>query len=304
VSEVVVPGLPKPGRIVLMGVVNVTPDSFSDGGDYFDHQAAVRHGLDLIADGSDIVDVGGESTRPGASRVSEDEELRRVMPVIEALAEHESVRNKKVALSVDTMRPSVVRRAIAAGAAMVNDVSGGKADPAMIPTAAELEVPYVLMHWRGHSVDMQSRATYNDVVADVCDELRRQADEALAAGIAAERLIIDPGFGFAKTGEHNWELLQHLDALTGLGHPLLLGVSRKRFLGSLLATPDGALRPPRERDEATAALTGWAAVRGIWGVRVHSVRPSRDTLAVLARLGAIDGENSADSSTDSNTDRA
>lgn len=275
-----------------MGVVNVTPDSFSDGGDYFDHDSAVRHGRELITEGADIVDVGGESTRPGALRVSQDEELRRVIPVVRALAGHEDVRAGRVAISVDTMRATVARQAVGAGATMINDVSGGKADPAMIPTAAELAVPYVLMHWRGHSADMQSRASYTDLIAEVMQELRGQAAEAMAAGITADRLIIDPGLGFAKTGEHNWELLQHLDDLTRLGHPLLLGVSRKRFLGNLLAAPDGTPRPPRERDDASAALSGWAAMHDIWGVRVHTVRPSRDTLAVLSRLGVIGGESS------------
>lgn len=279
-----VPGLPAPGRTVLMGVVNVTPDSFSDGGDWFDHQAAIRHGQELISEGADIVDVGGESTRPGAVRVDEQEELRRVLPVISALTAEPQVRDGKVAISVDTMRSAVARAAVETGAALINDISGGQADPAMIPTAADLGCAYVLMHWRGHSASMQSRAHYNDVATEVRDELARQVELAVSAGIDAERLVLDPGFGFAKTGEHNWELLQRLDVLDALGRPLLLGLSRKRFLGTLLAADDGTPRPAKERDDASAALTGWAAQHRIWGVRVHTVRPSRDTLAVVERL--------------------
>lgn len=279
-----VPGLPAPGRTVVMGVVNVTPDSFSDGGDWFDHAAAIRHGQELIADGADLIDVGGESSRPGALRVDEPEELRRVLPVITALAATPEVRSGQVAISVDTMRSSVAREAVAAGAGLINDISGGQADAAMIPTAAELGCAYVLMHWRGHSADMQSRAHYDDVAVEVRQELSRQLEHALAAGVAAEQLILDPGVGFSKTGEHNWELLQRLDELEPLGRPLLLGLSRKRFLGTLLASSDGAPRAAKERDDASAALTGWAAQHGVWGVRVHTVRPSRDTIAVVDRL--------------------
>ena len=270
-----------------MAVVNVTPDSFSDGGRWFDHEAAVRHGRELIADGADIVDVGGESTRPGASRVSEEEELRRVIPVIRQLATEPAVRDGRVAISVDTMRSAVAREAVQAGAQLINDVAGGLADPQMIPTAAELGVGYLLMHWRGHSADMQSLATYDDVVAEVCAELTQQADRAIEAGIAADRLFLDPGLGFSKTGEHNWELLRHLDAITALGYPVVLGVSRKRFLGTLLADADGTPRPPDDRDDATAALTGWAAMHGVWAVRVHTVRANSDALAVLGRVGAL-----------------
>lgn len=267
-----------------MGVINVTPDSFSDGGDWFDHGAAIRHGRELIAEGADIVDVGGESTRPGALRVDQAEELRRVLPVITALSDEPQVRQGRVALSVDTMRSAVARAAVGAGAALINDISGGQADPDMIPIAAELGCAYVLMHWRGHSVDMQSRAHYTDLATEVRDELARQVEAAIAAGMAPERLILDPGFGFAKTGEHNWELLQRLDELEPLGRPLLLGLSRKRFLGTLLAAEDGTSRPAKDRDDASAALTGWAAAHRIWGVRVHTVRPSRDTIAVVDRL--------------------
>ena len=276
-APVAVPGLPQPGRTLVVGVVNVTPDSFSDGGQWFDPEAAIAHGYELIAEGADIVDVGGESTRPGAERPPVDEELRRVLPVIRALASASCV-------SVDTMRTEVAAAALEAGARLVNDVSGGQADPAMLGLVAEAGVPYICMHWRGHSTDMQSRATYADVVAEVVAELAEQAAQAERAGIHADRLILDPGFGFAKTGEHNWELLQRLDELDRLGRPLLMGVSRKTFLGTLLADGTGRPRPARERDDATTALTFELARHGVWGVRVHAVRPSRDAIAVAERL--------------------
>lgn len=280
----VVAGLPAPGRTLVIGVVNVTPDSFSDGGSFFDHDAAVRHGQELITEGADIIDVGGESTRPGAVRVDQEEELRRTIPVIRDLAAEPAVREGRTAISVDTMRARTAQEAYEAGARLINDVSGGQADPAMIPVAADLECAYVQMHWRGHSVDMQSRAHYADVVSEVRDELARLAERAIAAGIRPDRLVLDPGFGFAKTGEHNWQLMQHLDALHELGRPLLFAASRKRFLGTLLADPDGTPRPPRGRDDATATLTAWAAWHDFWAVRVHTVRPSRDAIAVVQRL--------------------
>lgn len=272
-----VPGLPQPGRTLVMGVVNVTPDSFSDGGEWFDADAAIGHGHELVAQGADLVDVGGESTRPGAERPPVAEELRRVLPVVRALADLTCV-------SIDTMRAEVAAAAVAAGARLVNDVSGGQADPAMFTAVAEAGVPFVLMHWRGHSARMQQRASYADVAAEVTAELRVQVDQAVAAGIAPERLVLDPGIGFAKTGEHNWELLSRLDELDVLGRPLLLGVSRKAFLGTLLAGAEGRPRPARDRDDATTALTYALAARGTWGVRVHSVRPSRDAIAVATRL--------------------
>jgi dihydropteroate synthase len=260
-----------------MGVVNVTPDSFSDGGQFLNTDAAIQHGLRLAADGADILDVGGESTRPGSDRVPQHVETERVLPVVSALARQGAV------VSIDTMRASVARQAVGAGASMVNDVSGGRADPAMFAEIADLGVPYVLMHWRGHGRDMDKLASYADVTREVSAELGAQVDHALAAGVPEQQLILDPGFGFAKTGEHNWELLQHLDRLTAFGRPLLLGASRKRFLGTLLGSRQTP-RAPRERDDATAALTWWAAQRGVWGVRVHAVRPSVDGLAVLRRL--------------------
>lgn len=253
-----------------MGVLNVTPDSFSDGGDHDTVDTAIAYGLRLSADGADLVDVGGESTRPGAVRVSAEQEAARVVPVIAALAQ------QGVRCSVDTMRASVATAAVRAGAVLVNDVSGGLADPEMLDAVAGLGTPYVVMHWRGQSVDMQTRAVYGDVVAEVCDELAGRLDACRAAGIA--QVVVDPGIGFAKTAEHNWALLQALPRLQALG-PLLLGSSRKAFLGALL---DG--REPKGRDAATTALTVVAAQARCWGVRVHDVRGSADAVRVVERL--------------------
>jgi dihydropteroate synthase len=271
-------GLPDPGRCLVMGVVNVTPDSFSDGGAWFDRTAAIRHGLDLVGQGADIVDVGGESTRPGAQRVSLQEELRRVVPVIEALTA------EGVPVSVDTMRAEVAEAAVASGARLVNDVSGGLADPAMPRVVAKAAVPYVVMHWRGHSHDMDTRAVYADVVREVTDELRARIGAIVREGVDPAQLIVDPGLGFAKRPEdnHNWTLLAHLDALTALGHPVLVAASRKRFLGRLLAAPDGTPRPFAESDDATVAITALAAAAGAWCVRVHNVRPNADAVRATA----------------------
>jgi dihydropteroate synthase len=274
----VVPDLPQPGRTRVMGVVNVTPDSFSDGGEWLDPAAAIAHGLDLLTEGGDIIDVGGESTRPGATRPELSEELRRVLPVVRELAA------AGACVSIDTMRAAVAEQALAAGARLVNDVSGGRSDPGMLRLVAESGVPYVGTHWRGHSHDMQSKASYADVVAEVVAELRSQLDEAERAGVATDKLIIDPGFGYAKTAEHNWQLLERLEEFEVLGRPMLVGASRKAFLGRLLADPDGTPRPAKQRDDATTALTTVLALRGVWGVRVHSVRASRDAIAVAQRL--------------------
>jgi len=267
------------GRTLVMGVLNVTPDSFSDGGLFAEADDAVAHGLAMVADGADLVDVGGESTRPGAARPTGAEELARVLPVVRDLAE------TGAPVSIDTMRAAVARAAVQAGAVLVNDVSGGLADPSMLDTVAELGVPVVLMHWRGHSTVMGSLAVYDDVVAEVVEALADRVATALSAGIAAGRVVLDPGLGFAKDADHDWTLLAGLDAVAALGYPVLVGASRKRFLGALLTEPDtGVVRPSTGRDDATTALTALVAVRGVWGVRVHAVRPSADAVRVAARL--------------------
>ena len=258
-----------------MGVLNVTPDSFSDGGRWADLDAAVARGLAMARRGADLVDVGGESTRPGAERVDAAEEIRRVVPAIRELTA------AGVTVSVDTTRATVAEAALEAGAAIVNDVSGGLADPTMAKVVAGAGVPWVLMHWRGHSRDMQSLATYTDVVADVRRELTRQVDAALAAGVAEQDIVLDPGLGFAKTAEHNWTLLSRLDELVALGFPVLVGASRKTFLGRLLAAPDGTPAPVAAREHATVATGVLAAVMGAWGVRVHEVGPSLDAMRVV-----------------------
>lgn len=269
-------GLPAPGRCVVMGVLNVTPDSFSDGGRYLGLDQALEHAREMWARGADLIDVGGESTRPGASRVDAETELQRVLPVIKTLAA------EGMALSVDTTRAAVAAAALEAGAHIINDVSGGLADPDMARVAAETGVPWVLMHWRGHSKDMQALAEYGDVVADVRAELLSRVDEALAAGVAESAIVLDPGLGFAKNAEHDWALLRGLDLLLSLGFPVLVGASRKRFLGRLLSEKDGTPRPPDGREDATAAISALAAAAGAWGVRVHEVGASLDAVAVAA----------------------
>jgi dihydropteroate synthase len=270
-----VAGLPDWDRCAVMGVVNVTPDSFSDGGEWFDPELAVKHGLDLVAEGADVVDVGGESTRPGAARVDEAEELRRVVPVVRELAA------AGVVVSVDTMRASVAEQAVEAGARLVNDVSGGAADPAMVPVVAAAYVPFVVMHWRGRSIDMNNRAVYTDVVTEVVDELAQSMERAVSGGVDPERIVIDPGLGFAKDAGHDLALVAQLARLRALGRPLLVAASRKRFLGRVLAGGVGAAPPPaRERDAATAAVSAIVAREGAWAVRVHDVRASADAVRV------------------------
>ncbi|GAA0605982.1 dihydropteroate synthase [Kutzneria viridogrisea] len=278
------PSLPAPGRCVVMGVLNVTPDSFSDGGRYLDQADAVRHGLALWRRGADLVDVGGESTRPGADRVAAEVEVARVVPVIRELAA------QGVPVSVDTTRARVADAALDAGATVINDVSGGLADPDMAKVVAASGAPWILMHWRGHSKDMTALAEYTDVVAEVRAELSARVDAALAAGVEAEALVLDPGLGFAKRAEHDWALLHALPELLGMGLPLLVGASRKRFLGALLASPEGTPRPPDGREDATAAISTLAAAAGAWGVRVHDVDRSLDAVAVVAawRRGGTD----------------
>jgi len=250
--------------MLIMGILNVTPDSFADGGRHNDFDAAVVRGLEMIAEGVDIIDIGGESTRPGADRVSEAEEIERTIPVITELAKHGA------RISIDTMRASTAEAAIKAGASIINDVSGGLADPNMLQTAARLQVPYIAMHWRGQSKDMNSKAIYGDVVSDVISELQERISAALDAGIQSGNLIIDPGLGFAKEAEHNWKIIDSISKFVELGYPVLIGASRKRFLGG---------DSPDEREQATIELTKRLATSGIWAVRVHSVKPHREVLA-------------------------
>ena len=269
------------GRPRLMGVVNVTPDSFSDGGRWAEPDTAIAHARDLLAAGADILDIGGESTRPGATRPLVEEELARVIPVISALAAEGAV------VSVDTMRAQVAGAALAAGATLVNDVSGGLADPGILAVVADAGAPYVAMHWRAHSDHMRDFAVYDGpggVVEAVRAELAARVDAMLAAGIAGDRIVLDPGLGFAKRAPHNWELLAGLDRIADLGHPVLVGASRKSFLGALLAGPEGAPRPVDQREAANTAVTVHLARAGVWGIRVHDVQASHDALRVVARL--------------------
>jgi dihydropteroate synthase len=277
--------LPQPDRCAVMGVVNVTADSFSDGGRYLHVDDAVAHGLRLWREGADLVDVGGESTRPGADRVDAEVEIARVVPVIRQLSA------EGVLVSVDTTRAVVADAALGAGATVVNDVSGGLADPQTAKVVAAAGAPWILMHWRGHSKNMNALATYRDVVSEVRDELSARVDAALAAGVSQDCLVLDPGLGFAKQREHDWALLHGLDRLLDLGFPLLVGASRKRFLGALLADADGRPRPPDGREDATAAVTTLSAAAGAWGVRVHDVRRSLDAaLVVRAWQRGVAGE--------------
>ena len=247
-----------------MGILNVTPDSFADGGRHHEFDAAVKRGLEMVAEGVDIIDVGGESTRPGADRVSQEEEIARTIPVITELAKHGAT------ISIDTMRASTARAAVNAGAAMINDVSGGLADDAMLQTAAELKVPYIAMHWRGQSKDMNSKAVYGDVVNEVIAELNERIDAALDAGIHKDKLIVDPGIGFAKDAEHNWAIIDAIDRFVAMGYPVLVGASRKRFLGG---------DSPDQREQATIELTKRLGTTGVWAVRVHSVKPHKEVLS-------------------------
>ncbi|RKR89616.1 dihydropteroate synthase [Micromonospora pisi] len=269
----------RPARPVVMGVLNVTPDSFSDGGRYADLEAAVRHGLRMRHEGARLIDVGGESTRPGADRVDAETEAARVLPVIRELAAH------GVPMSIDTYRASVAAAALEAGATVVNDVSGGLADPDMARVVADAGCPWVLMHWRGHAKQMRDLANYTDVVTDVKAELGQRIADALAAGVAADRIVVDPGLGFAKGAADNWQLTARLPELLALGFPLLFAASRKSYLGALLADPDGTPRPTDERAAATVATSVLAVAAGAWGVRVHDVRGTADALAVWEASG-------------------
>ena len=273
---------PSGSRVLVMGVVNVTDDSFSDGGRYLDPDRAVEHGVQLVAQGAAIVDVGGESTRPGAVRVDAAVETARILPVVKELAA------QGITVSIDTMHAAVAAAALENGASIVNDVSGGRADPAMAPLLADARVPWVMMHWRSVGADQPHDAPdYRDVVAEVRDELLAGVDAAVAAGVDQANVIIDPGLGFAKTAQHNWALLRALPELVATGIPVLVGGSRKRFLGSLLADADGTPRAPGGRETATAVVSALAAINGAWGVRVHDVRASVDALKVVAAWGDL-----------------
>ena len=259
--------------MVVMGILNITPDSFADGGRYSDFDRAEARGIEMLEEGVDIIDVGGESTRPGSTRISEEEEMERILPVIQALSARGSL------ISVDTTRASTAQAAISAGAKIINDISAGLSDPTMLGLVASLDCPYIAMHSRGDSKDMQSRAIYKDVVKEVVDELSQRVSAALAAGVKPENLILDPGIGFAKEAEQNWLLLNNLESIEALGFPVLVGASRKRFLGQLVGSdlPDG-------RESATIALTTLLARRGTWGVRVHNGKSHRDAIAVAGRM--------------------
>lgn len=278
-----VEGLPQPGRALVMGVLNVTPDSFSDGGAWLEPDQAVARAGQMIAEGADLIDIGGESTRPGAEQVPAAEQLARVLPVVRTL----TAALPDVPLSIDTMSAEVARQAVEHGVRLVNDVSGGMADPAMLPAVAELGVPYVCMHWRGHSRTMNEQAVYAEVVDDVLRELGVRVDAAVEAGIDPARIAIDPGLGFAKNAEHDWALLGSIDRLTAFGFPVLVGGSRKRFLGHALAGLPGADGPPPadERDMAGVALAAIAAREGAWCIRSHAVRPTLEAVTVAAHVG-------------------
>ncbi len=250
--------------MLVMGILNVTPDSFADGGKHNNFETAVARGLEMIAEGVDIIDIGGESTRPGADRVSQAEEIARTIPVITELAKH------GIPISIDTMRSRTAEAAVRAGASIINDVSGGLADPEMLQKAARLKVPYIAMHWRGQSKDMNSKAIYSDVVSDVISELNERIEAALDAGIDKDKLIIDPGIGFAKDAEHNWAIIDSIERFVAMGYPVLVGASRKRFLGG---------DSPDEREQATIDLTKRLGTTGVWAVRVHSVKPHKEVLS-------------------------
>ena len=262
-------------RTLVMGILNVTPDSFADGGKHFTTDDAVKRAKQMIEEGVDIIDIGGESTKPGAERITEFEEEQRVLPVLE------QVIPLGTEVSIDTTRSGIAERAIKLGAKYVNDVSGGLADEKMYPLIAEhRQIQYVIMHWRGHSKNMQELATYKDVVKEVKEELEERITSAIEAGVDPDQIIVDPGIGFSKTTEHNWELLKNLDRLSLLGYPILIGASRKRFLGELTGGTN-----PDEREAATLAITAAMARQGIWGVRTHSVKPHREVIATINALG-------------------
>ena len=262
--------------MLVMGILNVTPNSFSDGGRYLDHAAAIEHGRRLAADGADVIDVGGESTRPGAERIGSAEEQRRILPVLRALAAD------GIRLSVDTMNADTALASVEAGVEIINDVSGGLADPLMAGVAASTGTTFVLSHWRGHSAEMDSRSQYGDVVAEVRAELETQLAAVEAAGVRRDRIVLDPGLGFAKQSEHNWAILSRISELQSIGLPVLVGASRKRFLGELF----DETATMADRDLPTAVVTALLAGSGLWGVRVHNVQATAVALDIHERLGS------------------
>lgn len=267
-------------KTLVMGILNVTPDSFADGGRHFSIDDALKRADVMISEGVDIIDIGGESTKPGSDRISEAEEEARVMPIITALAK------KEIPLSIDTTRATIAEIAIKKGATFVNDVSGGLADPAMYALIAKNpKIQYIIMHWRAHSKTMQEHATYKDVVKEVKKELEERINSAIETGVNPEQIIIDPGLGFSKLSEHNWELLRNIDRLALLGYPILIGASRKRFLGELTGATN-----PDEREAASIAITAMVAKQNVWGVRTHSVKPHRDAIATVAAFAKFKQE--------------
>ena len=256
---------------LVMGILNVTPDSFADGGRYSTTELALKRAEEMMSEGVEIIDVGGESTKPGADRITQAEEVARVIPVINELAK------KVTPISIDTTRASVAEQAIKLGVSYVNDVSGGLADPEMYKLIAKHpKVQYIIMHWRAHSKTMQNHAIYKDVVKEVKEELEERIEDAIKAGVNPDQIIIDPGLGFAKLPEHNWELLRNIDRIALLGYPILIGASRKRFLGELTGSSN-----PDDREAASIAVTAMVAKQGVWGVRTHSVKPHRDAIATV-----------------------
>ncbi|NCW95892.1 MAG: dihydropteroate synthase [Actinobacteria bacterium] len=262
-----------------MGVLNVTPDSFSDGGQFLEFESALAHAREMAEQGAQIIDIGGESTRPGSIRVSLDEEQERVLPVIRAIKGE-----LKVKVSIDTMNADTAAKAIAAGADIVNDVSGGLADPQIFAAVAESDCNYVLGHWRGHSDIMDSLTTYSDVAREVVAELAEQVSMAVAAGIVRERIVVDPGLGFAKDMKQNWDLVARLDELENLELPILVGASRKRFIAHALDSKNPQSVDTGRRDVATAVLTALLLQRKLWGIRVHNVSNTVDAISVVAAL--------------------
>ena len=264
----------KSERTLVMGVLNITPDSFADGGRHFGFEKAIARAKEMLAEGVDIIDVGGESTRPGSERISSEIERDRVIPVVSELCALGAT------VSIDTTRAEIARAAIAVGATIVNDISGGLADPKMSKVIADHPtIQFIVMHWRGESKNMQSKAIYTDVVQEVRNELSERVASLVDQGVNPEQLVLDPGIGFAKNGEHNWELLRNIDRIQLLGFPVLVGVSRKRFLGDLVGAEN-----PDDREFATLAITTEMARRGVWAVRTHSVKPQLDAIKVVEEL--------------------